>query len=474
MALAALLFTSCSDFTDLQPKGKNLLSTVDQLEMLLNKEMMLGSGDDMRLMSGDYIYATSSVATTLSNPVKTRRVIMWTFDESNLDKMAELTSTDDDYSDFYGLIGTVCNPILQQIDNATGDEAVKKQVKCEALTLRAWAMYILINKFAKAYNPSTAATDPGIIIMTENTDIQTPQPQSTVQEVYDQILKDVNEAIELDALPVTAVNKMRVSKAAVYAVKALTLLNMQDWTGAEEAAKEALALNGTVNDYNKQYQGTVTGYYLGNTYPIIERGKEGTAEDYLLGADFQYYNILSPETVAKFEKGYAYIDKMQTLAMEYDYTIDPGTAIMGDDGYFITYGYSSFWNLNGLRSPQMYLTCAECEWHNGNIDTAMDYLDKVRVCRIDADNYQPLKGSVTTLEEAKAKVKQVTWEESFYSEWLFINKKRWNQLDGWKETCTRTLVGTTYSLTPDSKMWIFPFPQDVMSNNPLIKQNYKE
>ena len=32
MAGAALTFTSCEDFTDVQPKGKNLLSTTDQLE----------------------------------------------------------------------------------------------------------------------------------------------------------------------------------------------------------------------------------------------------------------------------------------------------------------------------------------------------------------------------------------------------------------------------------------------------------
>ena len=46
---------------------------------------------------------------------------------------------------------------------------------------RAWAYYKLVNKFAKAYNTESAANDPGIIIMTEETDIQTPQPKSTVQ-----------------------------------------------------------------------------------------------------------------------------------------------------------------------------------------------------------------------------------------------------------------------------------------------------
>lgn len=49
--------------------------------------------------------------------------------------------------------------------------------------------------------------DPGIILMTEDKDIQTAQPKSTIEEVYQQILKDANEAIEIDGLPNSAVNK---------------------------------------------------------------------------------------------------------------------------------------------------------------------------------------------------------------------------------------------------------------------------
>lgn len=115
--------------------------------------------------------------------------------------MAELTSSDQDYTNFYGYIGTIANPILSKVDAASGTEADKKLLKSEALTLRAWSFYMLVNKFAKAYNPATAATAPGIILMTEDKDIQTAQPKSTVEEVYQQILKDANEAIEIDGLP---------------------------------------------------------------------------------------------------------------------------------------------------------------------------------------------------------------------------------------------------------------------------------
>lgn len=472
LAVAALMLTSCEDFTDLQPKGKNLLTTTDQLEMLLNSELR-GCGSDMRQMAGDMIYAFSNVATTISQPVKTRNVIIWTYDEANMDKMAELTTSDNDYSDFYGYIGTIANPILTKIDAATGTDAAKKQLKCEALTLRAWSFYMLVNKYAKAYNPTTTASTPGIILMTEDKDIQTAQPKSTVEEVYTQILKDINEAIELDGLPDVAVNKMRFNKPAAYAVKALTLLNMQKWDEAEEAAKQALAINSAVNDYNSSYQGTIQGL-IGGTYSVINRDKKGTDEDYFLNGDLEFYNAYTPTTMANFEEGHAYKEKMGNMNMAYDYLMDAGESMLGESGFNFTYDLNSLWNNGGLRSTQMYLAIAECETHKGNYDTAMEYLDKVRVNRIDPAKYQPLKGTVSTEADAIAHVKQVTMNEDIYSVNIFIDKKRWNQLDDWKQDYSRTLAGKTYTIKPDSKMWVFPFPMSVMNNNDKITQNYNE
>lgn len=473
LAAAVLLLTSCESFTDLEPKGKNLLTTTDQLEMLLNQEYG-GCASDMRQMAGDMLYAYDNLATAISKPVKTRNVIIWTYDEANMDKMAELTSSDNDYTEFYGYIGKVANPILTKVDAATGSDAAKNQLKCEALTLRAWSLYMLVNKFAKAYNPATAANDPGIINMTEDKDIQTPQPKSTVQEIYEQILKDVNEAIELNGLPDVAVNKMRFSKPAAYAVKALALLSMQKWDEAEEAAKQAIAINGAINNYNTSYLGTTQGYYLGNTYDVINRGKKGTEEDYFLNGNLEFYNAYPKATQDNFERGHAYLTKMSNMAMVYDYTRDPGESSLGESGYMQTYDMNSLWNDGGLRSTQMYLAIAECETHKGNYDTAMEYLDMVRVNRIDPADYTPLKGTVSTEAEAIAHVKQVTENEDVYSANIFIDKKRWNQCDGWKQTYTRTIAGQTYSIAPDSKMWIFPFPKSVLNNNDQITQNYKE
>lgn len=120
----------------------------------------------------------------------------------------------------------------------------------------------------------------------------------------------------------------------------------------------------------------------------------------------------------------------------------------------------------------MYLILAECAINKGRIDEAMGYLDMIRVKRIATSHYKPLLGNVTTKTDAIAALKRTAHGEYCYSIWNFITCKRWTILDDYKETRTRELLGKTYTLTPESDMWVFPFPVTVISQNPNIKNNY--
>jgi len=473
MMCGALVLSSCSDFTDIQPKGKNLLTTADELEMLLNAEIDFEDKHE-RVMAGDMINSATNVPNQLSQPSKTRNVIMWTWDEASQDRMAELTNSDETYTKLYGYIGRICNPILTQIDGAEGDEAKKRQLRCEALTLRAYCLWQLVNKFAKAYIPATAATDRAIILLTEDVDISVPQVQSTVQQVYDKILEDVNEAIELDGLPAVAANRMRMSKPCAYAVKALALLSMQQWDEAEAAAKQALAINSTVNNYNEMINQTITGYFTGGSYPALLRPRLECEEDLFYTHGLEYYSAVSSEALSRVEAGNVAVEKMATEDMMADYLMNTGEMMLGITGYVFTYDSDSGWNPGGLKTTYMHLAIAEAELHNGNIDNAMEALDAVRVNRIDPALYAPLKGNVSSEAEAMKHVKETWSGEGIWAVYNFINRKRWNQVSGWEETYTRTIGDQTYTLSPESSMWIFPIPMNAINNNPNLRQNYKQ
>ena len=74
----------------------------------------------------------------------------------------------------------------------------KDAIRGEALACRAFAHFMLVSTFAKSYDPATAASDKGIVIMTKpEENLLATYERSSVQEVYDFVEKDLLEAIEL-------------------------------------------------------------------------------------------------------------------------------------------------------------------------------------------------------------------------------------------------------------------------------------
>ena len=83
-----LLLASCAQFTELQPKGMNLLSTVDELELLLNAELE-GPTSDMKRMCGDMI-SYANIPNELASPTPSRYTIMLTWDESKIETFNDI------------------------------------------------------------------------------------------------------------------------------------------------------------------------------------------------------------------------------------------------------------------------------------------------------------------------------------------------------------------------------------------------
>ena len=120
----------------------------------------------------------------------------------------------------------------------------------------------------------------------------------------------------------------------------------------------------------------------------------------------------------------------------------------------------------------MYLILAENAINNNLIDDAMDYLDKIRVGRFFPEDYHALKGSVTTKTEAIGMLRKVAHGENVFNIYDFITLKRWTLLDDYKEDISWTYSGTTYTLKPESTIWVFPFPKNLMEKNGNFEHNY--
>ena len=143
----ALALGACSDFTEIDKKGKNILNRVEDLDLLLNYEYYI-SASDIRIVVNDGYPGITNIPNLLNESIKTLNGIYTSWDET-ADRVA-LTTSDDTYSGLYQIIGQVANPVLQNVDEAAGDRAMADRLKAEALVLRAWCHYCLVNIYPQS------------------------------------------------------------------------------------------------------------------------------------------------------------------------------------------------------------------------------------------------------------------------------------------------------------------------------------
>ncbi|HLF45691.1 MAG TPA: RagB/SusD family nutrient uptake outer membrane protein [Chitinophagaceae bacterium] len=157
---------------------------------------------------------------------------------------------------YYRCIGNA-NALIDKIDEAIGTDADKNRLKAEALTMRAWAYFNLVQIYAKRYDKATVPNNQlGLSMPLSATD--TKLPRSTVEEVYTQIKKDLADAITAfgtaSAPPAGPQFKSHLSIRAAIAIRARVALTMQDYVNAAAYAKQVVDQGGHSLMTNTQYQ----------------------------------------------------------------------------------------------------------------------------------------------------------------------------------------------------------------------------
>lgn len=152
----------------------------------------------------------------------------------------DYTIRDTWYPYYYALANV--NNFLNNVDKITvgpkDDATLIPKYKGEAYLMRAYYYHQLVLRWAKAYDPTSATTDPGVpLILTF--DITLMPKRNTVAEVYTQIMADIALARTNLAAVAGAQNSTKLTKDCVTALEARVALCMQNWT---LAANDANAL----------------------------------------------------------------------------------------------------------------------------------------------------------------------------------------------------------------------------------------
>lgn len=154
----------------------------------------------------------------------------WQSHRSDVGNLARLP-----YEMYYRIIGNA-NLAIANIDNAVGPQEDRDRLKGEALGLRAFSYFNMVQLYGKRYNgatkPNAQLAVPLVLAPTKE-----GLPRSTVEEVYTQINKDLADAAAL--LKSARSAKSHINFEVIRGFQARVALTQQNWADAAKFALEA-------------------------------------------------------------------------------------------------------------------------------------------------------------------------------------------------------------------------------------------
>lgn len=466
VAGASLLFGACGDYLDITPKGATTLSNLTDLEYLLNGAYTNSAYEFpyLTLLTNESCSAKTGDPSLVISNANTLEYAYLAYDEE-FDRYA-FTASDNTYETYYSNINWL-NIFLGRLAEVPGDEDTKTRLEAEARVLRAYWHYLLVNMYAKQYDEATAETEGGIPYVTD-TEVENVKEKLTVAEVYRRLLEDCSDEV-LQALPDEPENVSRPGKAMGYAVRGKIYFQMKQYDLALEDVNVALQYNDNIDNRRDVM-----------TELLYERDYE-EFPSIIFFAGFQngpFLYITSPETSTLFEEGDILMNYGQrALTGSDDLSLWSQTqaeqTVLIDIGGDIYEWMGTAYKLPmaGILSDQLYYIKAECLIRAGQYQAGLDEVNKVRFYRIDPADYEDL--TADNEADAMKKMQDAKWIECLFTYNNYFDLKRWNTEEAYRRTITRTIAGTTYTLSPDSPLWVMPFPPTAVRHNSTLTQNYE-
>ena len=450
-----VMLTGCNDYLDIKPKGEKIPTTVSDYETLLNYESVQKVSDTYPAYLTDDVFlpdVAEGTATPGLNSVDQSIRNLYLFKKEVFGDAQDDGFWFASYNRIY-----YYNTVIDNIMNADGsDEQQKLSIRAEALISRALEYLYLVNGYAKYYDVRTAESDPGVPLILDEDISKKNLVRASVKDVYAQIQSDLQTA--LPNLPMQAKgNAFRASKAAGYGVLAKMYLYMGNYAEALKAANEVLEINNSLLDLKK--------YAV--VKPQSSIGRTNVPQD-----------IDNPENI--YIKFAPYVYGLSSKVFGSDELI---SLFSEDDMRLQVYFTKNFRNIPtdkyvwapylranlAVSSPEIYLIAAECEAREGSVERAIALINKLRDNRI-KNNTDIV---ATDRNDALQKVLEERRRELAMSGMMrYIDLKRLNQEAQFAKTVTHVTGEGTFSLEPNSPLYVLPIPAKVMRfNKNSMKQN---
>lgn len=442
--MLALLLTvfGCEGFLDEKP-SKDLVvpQTVSELQGLLDNTNFLMNDSPALIFNGTDDFWTTDQGFQSFNSIPNQNSYVWE------DEIFDTPQSSDWLISYRQVF--YANVVLEEAMGISPGTAILRKERDEligrALFMRAKAFFDLAGQFSPVFQTGTAGNTLGIVIRT-SPKITDKQGRSSLQETYNQILGDLNEAVGL--LPETALFPTRPTKAAGQALLARVYLSMSDYEMANQWAKASLESGAELLDFNK----------------VIPSGNFSFAP---FNSETLYYSVMNAQlfhfsNLTFVDQGLYESYDPQDLRKGLFYRKPTASAL----GYVFKGSFSGDNTLfSGLSTGELFLILAETEIRLGRTAEGLGYLNDLMEKRYKAGVFQPWSG--LDQSEALNLVLKERRKELAFRGLRWYDLRRLNQEPALAKTLSRTVKGIEYSLPPNSPRYVFPIPQDELELNGL-------
>lgn len=403
------------------------------------------------------------------------RVYKWTAGRSATDFYTEYPWR------FYYEIISNANIIINGIDKAEGLQTDKDAIKGQALLYRAWGHYQLVQLYAGRYVKGGSNDQLGIPIKLNTTDLNLPR--SSVNKVYEQINKDIDDAIA-GLAGYARTNKSHFNANVAMGLKARVALTQEEWDVAATMAVKAragfsLMSQTTYKDgFRVDSQGNSEFMWAsqiisdqtdkwGNFGAYMSRNFSSSAiRGNPRSINSKLYDLISATDVRKtlWDPTGLHLNLPAGISLLSSHARKPYTS----QKFIAVSNGDSRVDVPHMRAAEMYLIEAEALARKGGQDANAAQALFVLASSRDSNYSLSTNTGQALIDEIMIQRRVELWGEGF----RFYDLKRLNQpLDRTGANHIAALAGNNLSIPASDIRWEWLIPQDEIDANPNMVQN---
>lgn len=436
-----LLLGSCSrDFLDVKPdKSLTIPNNLKDLQALLdNSDAVMNLSPNFGLFGSDDIYITDNGLASMTAPFNS--AYLW-----EADFYTGETNNSNNWNTPYEQV-FYANVVLETLAtlDAPENSTEVQSIRGSAYFFRAFAFYQIAQLFCNPYAQATAQNSLGIPLRLSS-DISLASKRSTIKETYQQILADLNLAVEY--LPLSQLKMTRPTKTAAYALLARVHLIMADFLQSEHFATIVLETSSSLLNYNSLNPSAnrpfsnvlgvgvnpeVLFYSSMNTNATLQSSAE-------VCVDTALYQM------------YASNDLRKALFFK-----PKSTNLFHFKGQYT--GSSALFS--GLAIDEVLLTRAECRARLGNLQGALADLNYLLEHRWKEGSFEPVVS--TKADVVLSSILAERRKELVFRDLRWTDLRRLNSDPSYSKTLFRQHKGQRYTLKPEDPRYTLAIPPRVL------------